>query len=126
MIAPSLGISLSLVAAFVLLGIGVLALLVPARLAAAYGLPVGGEPALGFVRATGARDAILAAAIVATALRHDRVELAIFAALGILLSAFDLAIAYAHLRRLRRELLAHVGGIVGFSAILIVLMLELR
>ncbi len=126
MIAPSLGISLSLVAAFVLLGIGVLALLDPARLAAAYGLPVSGGPALGFVRATGARDAILAAAIVATALRHDRVELAIFAALGLLLSTFDLAIAYAHRRRLRRELLAHVGGIIGFSAILIVLMLELR
>ena len=126
MTIPSLGIALSLLAACALLGIGVLALLSPGRLAEAYGLPVSDELALGFVRATGARDAILAAAILATALRHDRVELAIFAALGILLSAFDLAIAYAHLRRLRRELLAHVGGIVGFSVLLIILMTELR
>ena len=126
MIFPSLGITLSLLAACALLGIGVLALFAPRRLAEAYGLPVSDRPALGFVRATGARDAILAAAILATALRHDLVELTIFAALGLLLSAFDLAIAYAHLRRLRRELLAHVGGIVGFSALLIILMTELR
>ncbi len=54
------------------------------------------------------------------------VGLAIFAVLGLVLSAFDLAIAYAHLRRLRRELLAHLGGILGFSVLLIILIAELR
>ncbi len=126
MSALSPGISLSFLAACALLGIGVLALFAPEKLAAAYGLPVSEGNALGFVRATGARDAILAAAILATALRHDLVGLAIFAALGFLLSAFDLAIAYAHLRRLRRELLAHLGGILGFSVLLIILIAELR
>ena len=124
--AAMLGIPLSLLAACALLGIGILALLSPERLAAAYGLPVREGNALGFVRATGARDAILAAAIFATAMRHDRVGLAIFAALGLALSAIDLAIAYTHLRRLRRELLAHVGGILGFSALLIILVVDLR
>ncbi len=126
MIALSPGISLSFLAACALLGIGVLALFAPEKLAAAYGLPVSEGNALGFVRATGARDAILAAAILATALRHDLVGLAIFAVLGLVLSAFDLAIAYAHLRRLRRELLAHLGGILGFSVLLIILIAELR
>uniref|UniRef100_E6PGY2 DUF4267 domain-containing protein n=1 Tax=mine drainage metagenome TaxID=410659 RepID=E6PGY2_9ZZZZ len=126
MILPNLGIALSALAAFALLGIGALALVAPERLAQAYGLPVREGNALGFVRATGARDAILGAAILATAARHDLFELAIFAALGILLSAFDLAIAYAHLRRMRRELLAHLGGVVGFSVLLIILIAGMR
>ncbi len=123
---PTLGVSLSLLAACALLGIGALALLAPERLAEAYGLPVREGNALGFVRATGARDAILGAAILAVALRHEPFELAIFAALGILLSAFDLAIAYTHLRRIRPELLAHLGGVIGFSVLLIILIAELR
>lgn len=123
---PTLGVSLSLLAACALLGIGALALLAPERLAEAYGLPVREGNALGFVRATGARDAILGAAILAVALRHEPFELAIFAALGILLSAFDLAIAYTHLRRIRPELLAHLGGVIAFSVLLIILIAELR
>ncbi len=123
---PTLGISLSLLAACALLGIGALALLAPERLAEAYGLPVRERNALGFVRATGARDAVLGAAILAVAVRNHPFELAIFAALGILLSAFDLAIAYTHLRRIRPELLAHLGGVIGFSALLIILIAALR
>ena len=126
MIPANLGISLSAFAASALLGIGGFAVVAPLRLAQAYGLPVREGNALGFVRATGARDAILGAAILAAAARHDLFGLAIFAALGIALSAFDLAIAYAHLRRMRRELFAHFGGIVGFSVLLIILIAEFR
>lgn len=126
MILSNLGISLSALAGSALLGIGAFALVAPGRLAEAYGLPVREGNALGFVRATGVRDAILGAAILAVTIRRDPFELAIFAALGILLSAFDLAIAYTHLRRIRPELLAHLGGVVGFSVLLIILIAELR
>jgi len=114
---------LSLLAALGLLAVGIMAVLVPRLLAQSYGLPLQTGEGRGFVLATGVRDAILGALLLAAYVRGDRATLTAFAVGGLALSLADLAIAYFNGgRTLRREHGAHIAGAIGFAITLGALM----
>lgn len=114
---------LSLLAALGLLAVGTMAVLVPQSLAQSYGLPLKSGEGRGFVLATGVRDAILGALLLAAYVRGDRATLVAFATGGLALSLADLAIAYVNGgRMLRREHGAHIAGAIGFAITLVALM----
>ena len=113
---------LCLLAALGLLAVGIMAVLAPRSLAQSYGLALQPREGRGFVLATGVRDAILGALLLAFYVRGDRAALVAFALAGIALSLADLAIAFFNGGRTpRKEHGAHVAGAIGFTAMLIAL-----
>lgn len=99
--------------------VGAAALLVPDRLARAYGLPIDGDATRRFVTAMGIRDLVVAAILAATVYFHDVPLLIVVAIAGIVLSAADLAHAYhANAKRWRGEHATHVGRVVAFVLVL--------
>jgi hypothetical protein len=127
MSGSSLAVILSYVAAATLAAIGILAVLLPRSLAHSYGIPVRDETTRAYVRATGVRDLAFAAVLFAVAWRHDPLALAVAAGAGLLISLADFYIAFvANGRALGSELLAHVGGAVGFAVILALVLRDLQ
>jgi hypothetical protein len=107
------------IVALALVVVGAVALMAPHRMAVAYGLPLDGNAARGFARATGIRDVALGAVLAAAVYFRDVPLLVVLAIAGVILSLTDLAIAYhAGGRKLRREHTVHVGGVVAFVLVL--------
>jgi hypothetical protein len=105
--------------ALALIVVGVLAVLTPKMLAHAYGVPVEGEAAYGFVRATGVRDIGFGAALIVGVAMHDTLLIAIFGGVGILCSIADFGIAYhAGGRRFKPAHVLHAGGVAAFVLML--------
>jgi hypothetical protein len=107
------------IVALALVLVGVVALAAPHRMASIYGLPLDGNAARGFARATGIRDVALGTILAAAVYYRDVPLIVVLAVAGVILSLTDLAIAYhASGRQLRREHGVHVGGVVAFVLIL--------
>jgi hypothetical protein len=106
--------------AIVLAAVGVYALAAPRALAHHYGLAVEGHAALGYVRATGARDVALAVLLGATAYVRSLPLLIVFAAVAILVSGVDFWVVTHHggLRRPHVAHAIHASGIVAFVLVL--------
>jgi hypothetical protein len=100
-----------------LLAVGALALLSPSRLSRSYGVPVADRASLSYVRATGARDAIVGIIFAASVYLHDALLLLILAIAGFALSLGDFVIAYSFARGFHSEQIAHIVGAIGFIAI---------
>jgi hypothetical protein len=105
--------------ALALVLVGAFALIRPDGLARVYGLPVEGEAARGFVRATGIRDLVIGTILGAAVYFRDVPLLVVLASAGIVLSLGDLLISYhGGGKRLRREHGLHAGGVVAFVLVL--------
>ncbi len=111
--------ALCCVLALVLVLVGLYALLEPHRFAHLYGVPIEGDAAAGFVRATGIRDLAFGFALGAAAYFRDTPVLIVVALGGILLSLADVSIAYhAGGKQLRIAHGFHASGIVAFILVL--------
>ena len=101
-----------------LFGVGLGAALAPEALARGYGLPLepGNESGHGFVRALGARDAIIGAIALAFALRDDREAVRLTLGITTALAVADFAIV-ASTRGIDAlpSLGIHASGIVGLA-----------
>ncbi len=113
-------------AAIGLVAVGVLALLSPQRLARSYGVEVEESSSYVYVRAAGVRDLILGAILGAASYTGDSIALLFLCALGVILSLADFTLAFTFTRRMRSELVSHLGGAVGFIVIIILLLQTLR
>lgn len=110
-------IKLSGLAAFGLLGVGILAIVLPRKLSRSYGVEVSDRAAFVWVRATGARDIILGVILGITALVDATTLLLAVCAAGFVLSLVDLTLAITFARRLRSEHGAHIGGAIVFLVV---------
>jgi hypothetical protein len=108
------------IVAIVLVAIGLYALVAPKAIAHGYGVRAEGRDAHGYVRATGIRDVALGVLLGATAYFHSLPLLIVFAAVGIVVSVADLAIAWhhGHERRFHTAHGVHASGIVAFALII--------
>ncbi len=98
-------------AAFIALGAG--ALIAPKTFSGLFGLPAEEPTALAYVRATGARDALLGALVLAS--RNDAPALRRILGFSALLGLVD-AITVAALRGPRPQHIAHIGGFLALAA----------
>jgi hypothetical protein len=116
----SVAFTLGWIIAVVLVIVGVYALVAPKQLGHAYGVPVEGHEAHGFVRATGIRDVAIGVALGAAAYFHYLPLLIVLAVAGIVVSATDLWIVsrHGHARRLHFAHAIHASGIVAFILII--------
>jgi hypothetical protein len=102
-----------------LVAVGIGALINPVAMAHVYGLPVEGDHAHGFVRATGNRDLVLGLVLGAAVAYQYWPLIEVLLAAGVLLSAGDFWIAYhAAGKRFHKAHTIHAGGIVAFVLIL--------
>ena len=97
-------------AAFLALGTG--AVIAPQTFSRAFGLPTRDPVALAYVRATGARDAVLGALILAS--RDDAAGLRRILGFSSVLGAID-AVSVAALRGPRLQHIAHLGGFAALA-----------
>jgi len=112
-------LALCALVALALVLFGAAALIDPGRMAHLYGIPVEGDPAHGFVRATGIRDLVIGLVLGATIAYRDWPLIDVMLAGGIVLAAGDFWIVYhAAGRRFHPAHAAHAGGIVAFVLIL--------
>jgi hypothetical protein len=112
-------LALCALAAVALVILGLSALVNPLAMAHFYGLPVEGDAAHGFVRATGSRDLIIGLVLGAAVGYQYWPLIEVLLAAGILLSAGDFWIAYhAAGKRFHRAHTLHAGGIVAFILVL--------
>lgn len=126
MLTGSLPILLAYLAGIALLAVGAGALARPHGLAQSYGLPVEEPNGLNFVRATGARDVVLGAILIAVAYLHDPLALAVVIAAGLALSLADFTIAFVGGGGIHRAHVTHIGGAIAFAVILALLLATLR
>ncbi len=113
-----IGSVLSALAALSFLGLGAGSLMAPGTLAENYGLPVRDETAFAFVRAVGARDAVLGLIVLTFLFSKARGPLGATVALAALIGASDFAIVYTT-RGLaaKKNLAIHGLGTVGSLAV---------
>lgn len=122
-----LAVTLCALAAAGLIAVGALALFSPERLARSYGVAVKNAPGIAFVRATGARDAIIGLLFAAAVYVQEYRALLALCGAGLLLSLADFSIAFAfNGRRFRSEFGAHIGGAIGFAVLLALLFHAVR
>jgi hypothetical protein len=101
---------------FLALGAGAYA--APAKLSENYGLPSTDPAAHGFVRALGARDAVLGLIILTFLIAKDRGALGATVALSALVGASDFAIVYAARGKTAKSSLAiHGIGTIGLLVV---------
>jgi hypothetical protein len=106
-------------AALALVLVGIAGLVRPAGMAHFYGLPVEGDAAHGFVRATGNRDLIIGLVLFAALWYRYWPLIDVLLVAGILLSAGDFWIAYhAAGKRFHKAHALHAAGIVAFVLVL--------
>ena len=112
-----IGSLLSALAALSFLGIGAGAAVAPAALSENYGVPVEDAAGCAYVRALGARDAVLGLLVATFALRGERRALTTAVGLATFVGASDLAIV-AGLRgaAARTNLAIHAAGTLGLAA----------
>lgn len=106
--------------AAVLVVIGLYAIFAPHPLARGYGVPVDGHQGAAFVRATGIRDVAFGVALGAAAYFHMLPLLIVLAVTGIVVSIFDLWVAWHHggPHRPHAAHAIHGSGIVAFILVL--------
>jgi hypothetical protein len=113
-----IGSALSVCAALAFLGVGSGAVAAPRALAQNYGIAVDGADQIAYVRAVGARDAILGLLILAFLARRERGPLAVTLALSAIAGASDFSlVAAARGRSAPLSLAIHGSGTVGLLAI---------
>ncbi len=113
-----IGYALSVCAALAFLSLGAGALAAPRALAANYGIPVEGPDQIAYLRAVGARDAVLGLLIAAFLARHEPGPLAVTLALSSLAGASDFTlVARARGRSAPLSLAIHGTGTLGLLAI---------
>ncbi len=112
------GSILSALAAASFLGLGAGALGAPRALSESYGLPVEDAKGIAFIRALGARDAVLGLLIVAFLIRKDREALETTIALSSLVGASDFVIVAGNRGTSAPASLAiHGTGTLGLLAV---------
>lgn len=121
-----LALALCALGAAGLLILGGLALVAPERLAQSYGVPVHDRSALAFVRAAGTRDLIIGALLATNVYLQSLLMLAIICGCGVVLALADFLIAFSTAREWRSQLSAHIGGAIGFAALVAVLLRALQ
>ncbi len=110
-----------------MVAVGIGALLRPAGLAHGYGLPVEEPNGLSFVRATGTRDVVIGAILIAVAYLRSLEVLIVVVAAGLVLSLADFMIAFVgNGGRIHRQHVTHVGGAIAFAVILVLLITSIR
>ncbi|GAC1441773.1 MAG: hypothetical protein NVS3B17_06450 [Vulcanimicrobiaceae bacterium] len=103
-------------ASFLALGAG--AYVAPQKLGENYGLPSADPTAHGYIRALGARDAVLGLIILTLLVAKDRGALGATVALSALVGASDFAIVYAARGTTAKSSLAiHGTGTIGLLAV---------
>ncbi len=113
-----IGSLLSACAALAFISLGAGALAAPRRLADNYGIAVEGPGQIAYLRAVGARDAVLGLIIAAFLARRERGPLAVALALSSLAGASDFAlVAGARGRSAPLSLAIHGSGTLGLLAI---------
>lgn len=113
-----IGSALSVCAALAFLGLGAGALAAPRALAANYGIAVDGPDQIAYLRAVGARDAVLGLLIAAFLVRRETGPLAVTLALSSLAGASDFAlVTAARGRSAPLSLAIHGTGTLGLLAI---------
>ena len=101
-----------------LTAIGAGAIFAPVALSRLYGAPVVETNAIVYVRAAGVRDVLLAVALAYAEGSGFYAVATVLLALGAVLALADLILTLAAVGwHVRREHLAHVGGFVGFAAL---------
>ncbi len=112
------GVRLSACAALAFLGLGAGSLVAPRALARNYGLPVDAPDQIAYLRALGARDAVLGLLIASFASGRTPAPLAATLALSALVGAADFALVLgARGRSAAPNLLVHGGGAIGLLAL---------
>jgi hypothetical protein len=113
-----IGSTLSVCAALAFFGLGAGALAAPRELAKNYGIAVEGADQIAYLRAVGARDAVLGLLLAAFIARRERGPLAVTLALSALAGASDFAlVAAARGRSAAPSLMIHGGGTIGLLAL---------
>jgi len=109
-----IGYGLSLFVALAFLGVGAAAAFAPKTLAKNYGIPTVDEAAFAYIRAVGARDAVLGLIVFALAATRDFDALALALALCALAGAADFSIVLgARGLAARTSLTIHGAGTIG-------------
>jgi len=113
-----IGSTLSVCATLAFLGLGAGALAAPRALADNYGIAIEGPDQIAYLRAVGARDAVIGLMIAAFLARRERGPLAVALALSSLVGASDFAlVAAARGRAAPLSLAIHGGGTLGLLVI---------
>lgn len=106
--------------AFIL--IGAFALVLPARLARAYGLPAAERVAFAFVRATGVRDVALGTILLAALIGGSEFLLRVIVATGGIIALADFALAFTGAgRKMQPQHATHLAGAIAFAVIFVFL-----
>jgi hypothetical protein len=110
-----------------LVAVGALGVLFPRPLAQSFGVPLGEQSTLVFVRATGVRDAAIGAILLVASLRGAADVLLAAVIAGLLISLADFVNAfYGGGRVLHRQHVVHIGGAALFAAILALVLSQAR
>ena len=113
-----IGSILSALAALSFLGLGAGSYFAPAALAENYGLPAKDETAFAYVRALGARDAVIGLIVLTFLIAKARGPLGATVALSALVGASDFAIVYgARGLAAKKNLAIHGVGTVGLLVV---------
>jgi hypothetical protein len=113
-----IGSTLSALAAFAFLALGAGSFVAPQALAKNYGIPADGPEAVAYLRAIGARDAVLGLLIAAFLARREPASLAVVLACSALAGASDFGLVGGlRGRSATPSLLLHASGTVGLLAI---------
>lgn len=111
------GLAISALAALSFLGIGAGAAFAPKALSVNYGIPVDDPAGFAYIRALGARDAVLGAIVLALMATRDHEALAVTLGLGALVGAADFSVVCGERGLAARQSLAiHGAGTLGLIA----------